>query len=138
MAIPHFEVRCPKDAAEMEKVDANGITLDRCTACGAMWFDANELERLKRDAAAANKLDVGRAGAMPKEDLATRRARALSAPKVQMCPRCNEAMFDHEFPDQSHIHIMTCKRCGGHLLDAGEFVDVTKYSLAERFKAFFS
>lgn len=122
----------------MAKVDANGITLDRCTACGAMWFDANELERLKRDDDAAKRLDTGRTGAMPKADAETRRKMAMKPAKTQKCPRCDEAMHEHEFPDQSHIMIMTCKRCGGHLLDAGEFIDVTKYSLTERFKAFFS
>jgi Zn-finger nucleic acid-binding protein len=138
MPTPNFEMRCPKDGGEMTKVDAHGITLDRCTACGAMWFDSNELERLRKDARAAKDLDVGRTGASSKPDPKFAREKALRSAKEQRCPRCDEAMIEHEYPDQSHIMIMTCKRCGGHLLDAGEFIDVTKYSLTERFKAFFS
>jgi Zn-finger nucleic acid-binding protein len=134
---PHFELHCPKDGAEMEKVNANGITLDRCVSCGAMWFDANELERLRKDARSADKLDVGRTSSGAKAAPAAG-ARATRGTKTQCCPRCEEVMVEHEYPDQSHIMIMTCKRCGGHLLDAGEFVDVTKYSLAERLKSFFS
>ena len=39
-------LNCPKCAAAMEKVTFQNITVDRCTACRGLWFDALEQEHL--------------------------------------------------------------------------------------------
>lgn len=112
----------------MTKVVTAGITLDRCTGCGAMWFDAKELAALQRDGKSARGVDIG----------PTQRTDARIRTKDLRCPRDNELMIEIEFPTQSHIHIMECKTCGGHLLDAGEFHDVTNFTLGEKIRNFFS
>lgn len=123
-----FALKCPKDGETMAKVFTHGITLDRCTGCGAMWFDAKELTALQRNDKAADNVDIG----------ATKRTDARIKSKNLRCPRDNELMVEIEFPTQSHIHIMECKTCGGHLLDSGEFKDVASFTLGEKLKNFFS
>jgi len=112
----------------MDKVDANGIVLDRCVTCGAVWFDAKELEQLQKNKAAAIDIDIG----------PITRSSVPIRTKNLRCPRDNEALSENEYPTQSHIHIMECKVCGGHLLDAGEFKDMTSFTLGEKLKNFFS
>lgn len=112
----------------MTKVATAGITLDRCTGCGAIWFDAKELAALQKNRKAATGVDIG----------PTKRTDAAIRTKNLHCPRDSELMIEIEFPTQSHIHIMECKTCGGHLLDAGEFQDVTSFTLGEKIKNFFS
>ena len=38
---------CPKCNASMELVTYEGVTIDRCTQCKGIWFDANEQKWLK-------------------------------------------------------------------------------------------
>lgn len=112
----------------MDKIDAHGIKLDRCVTCGAVWFDAKELEHLQRDKRTAEAVDIG---------ARTRSAAAIKTRNLR-CPRDNEPMIEVEHPKQSHIMIMECGTCGGHLLDAGEFKDMAKFTLGEKIKNFFS
>jgi uncharacterized protein len=123
-----FDLKCPKDGTVMEKINASGISLDRCPACGALWFDAKELEQLQRNQKAADAVDIG----------ASVRSDAPIKRRNLRCPRDNEAMHEVEAPKQSHIMVMECNTCGGHLLDAGEFKDMAKFTLGEKIKNFFS
>ena len=34
---------CPACSAEIEQVKSKGVTVDRCTGCGGLWFDQGEL-----------------------------------------------------------------------------------------------
>ena len=40
-------MNCPKCQAAMELITFEGVTVDRCTACKGIWFDANEQKLLK-------------------------------------------------------------------------------------------
>lgn len=40
------EVFCPKDQATMQRIERNGITIERCPECGGIFLDRGELERL--------------------------------------------------------------------------------------------
>ena len=123
----HLELKCPKDGTVMSKVVAGGVTIDRCEVCGAMWFDLNELERLLMGKVKSKEIDIG----------ARTRTDAKIKTKNLDCPRDGERMKEIEYPDQSHVHIMKCPTCQGMLFDAGELVDVDKFTLLERMKAFF-
>jgi Zn-finger nucleic acid-binding protein len=126
--MPSLDISCPKDGVKMQRVQIGKITVDRCPNCGAMWFDMNELERLDRDKKAANALDVG---PIVRSDVQVRT-------KNLRCPRCDEPMKERVYPDQSHVLVMECKQCQGKLLDAGEFKDVTDFTVLEKIKAFFA
>ena len=41
-------MRCPKCSHPMERVDFQGVEVDRCTVCKGLWFDALEHELLKK------------------------------------------------------------------------------------------
>src|SRR5690606_38975333 len=46
-------MQCPKCAGTMVAVEHAGVTVDRCAACGGLWFDALEhLTLMKVDGAA--------------------------------------------------------------------------------------
>jgi len=43
-------MKCPKCGMDLATVDFHGVSIDRCTACGGMYFEAGELEEvLKRE-----------------------------------------------------------------------------------------
>lgn len=114
----------------MQGVDVGGIHVDRCAACGAMWFDVGEVERvlqMKYKAAAA--LDKGTAGAA---------SHPMAVQRGLKCPRDGEPLTHRVFPDQSHIVVDECKFCRGMLMDAGELKDAADFTVAERVKSFFA
>jgi uncharacterized protein len=41
----HF-MRCPKCGHDLREEVLDGVTIDRCTFCEGLWFDANELEQV--------------------------------------------------------------------------------------------
>lgn len=41
----HF-MRCPKCGMEMAEVEFRAVTIDACFACGGMYLDAGEIERI--------------------------------------------------------------------------------------------
>ncbi|MBX3166697.1 MAG: zf-TFIIB domain-containing protein [Candidatus Eremiobacteraeota bacterium] len=38
----------PVDGCELEPVQLLGMEVDRCATCGGVWFDAHEVEELRR------------------------------------------------------------------------------------------
>lgn len=42
----HF-MKCPKCGHDLETMDYEGITIDRCTNCAGIWLDPGELEQLR-------------------------------------------------------------------------------------------
>ncbi len=130
MATASFQLRCPKDASPMQRVDIGGFTIDLCTSCGAMWFDVGEVERvLKMKYKAATDIDKGTAGA---------EAHPLAPARTLLCPRDGEKLRPRIFPDQSHITVDECRFCHGMLMDAGELKDAADFTIAERVKSFFA
>src|SRR5262245_31928335 len=80
-------LRCPKDSTFMEKVMVGGIEIDRCAGCGAMWFDAFELDKILAGEHAKDlvkKIDIGSTGRVAG-------GRALGA---VVCPRDRTELLD--------------------------------------------
>ena len=40
--------RCPKCSHDLRPIDHEGVTADYCRACGGLWLDAGELEKLQK------------------------------------------------------------------------------------------
>lgn len=38
----------PEGGCELESVQLHGMEVDRCATCGGVWFDAHEVEELRR------------------------------------------------------------------------------------------
>ena len=111
---------CPKCTGAMETVKVDQYEVDRCSACGGLWFDLREHEHLK-NIPGSERIDTGVA------------AGGASAPALKVdCPRCHTGMIQMAFPDQPHIRYEMCSVCHGLYLDAGEFKDLKQTTLAER------
>lgn len=124
-------LRCPKDSTYMEKVTVGGIEIDRCAGCGALWFDALELDKVLSGAHAKDMvqvLDIGSKGRVSG-------GRALGG---VVCPRDRSPLITVVDPKQSHIEESACTVCGGVLLDAGELKDLSEFTLGERVKGLFA
>lgn len=39
-------MHCPKCGMDLVPIEYRGITLDKCSACGGLWFDAQEFETI--------------------------------------------------------------------------------------------
>jgi PAT family beta-lactamase induction signal transducer AmpG len=118
-------MRCPKCRADMEQIDFEGTEIDRCVICKGIWFDAGEIE-LMRDKAAAVAIDIGDASVGKQSNTIDR----------YQCPRCSGSMVRVVDPQQRHIWYETCSSCSGSFLDAGELLDLSKFTIADIFKGF--
>lgn len=77
------------------------VELDRCYACGGVWFDAGELE-----------LSTGRAVVASKK------------PSDRYCPRCLIPLLNAELT--GNVAVESCRHCKGTFLDAKDIEIVTK------------
>ncbi len=115
----------------MKKVPAGEgalrVNVDKCTACGAFWFDATELQRVLAQRDAADRLDPTRGDY---------RRKGKEEPKGACCPRDGAQLIEVVDKKQPHVHMLTCTVCGGVLLDPGEVRDLSHFSGIERLKGF--
>jgi Zn-finger nucleic acid-binding protein len=107
----------------MEKFTYQGYLVDRCLACGCMWFDHDELERVRGDADAAAAIDG---------PTRVRRRRTELLKSALACPRDRAALVLREHVEQCHVDIDQCPACRGILLDPGELRDLSELTLGER------
>jgi Zn-finger nucleic acid-binding protein len=113
-------LECPKCHSPMELVTYEGITIDRCTRCCGMWFDANEQKALKEQKG-SEAVDVGDPQMGRKMDKIT----------DINCPRCGVAMIRMVHVDQQSTDYEACPNCYGIFLDAGEFRILKDCSMSE-------
>lgn len=120
-------MNCPKCSATMQTITFGGIDVDRCTACGGLWFDAHEKERLKA-IEGSQQIDLGNPSV----------GRANNEIRNTRCPRCTTPMVRMVDGQQPHIWYETCSVCGGSYFDAGEFIDFKEHTLADFFRDLFA
>jgi Zn-finger nucleic acid-binding protein len=111
----------------METVTFEGITIDRCTGCKGIWFDANEQKHLK-ERKGSEVVDAGDVLVGRKMDKITN----------ILCPRCHGPMIRMVDVDQHHIDYEACTTCYGIFLDAGEFKDMKDYTVSEYLRGMFA
>jgi uncharacterized protein len=119
-------MNCPKCSAPMELVTFEDVTVDRCTSCNGIWFDANEQKWLK-EKKGSEVVDSGDAAVGRKMDKITN----------YKCPRCHGAMIRMVDVDQHHIDYEACTVCYGIFLDAGEFKDLKDCTMSEYLQGLF-
>jgi Zn-finger nucleic acid-binding protein len=101
-------MKCVKCEGRLVTKRIEDVDVDQCDACGGIWFDAHELERVLRRAHIEPLL--GKGPARPGDD--ERRGR---------CPRCKgEGYLVQIAARTAPIHVDTCAICGGKWLDGGE------------------
>jgi Zn-finger nucleic acid-binding protein len=116
-------MKCPKCDAEMAAIDHEGITVDRCTACGGLWFDMLELEHLKA-LEGSESIDRGD----------RRTGKKLNKKADIDCPVCKTRLIRMVDRSQPHIWYEACTRCYGVFFDAGEFRDYKEKTVLDFFK----
>ena len=107
----------------MDAVPVGSVDVDRCPACGGMWFDAFEDEAV-REAGAAATLDKGSAAA----------GKWHNRQGSIKCPHGHGPLVRMVDRQQPHIWYESCAVCHGKFFDAGEFKDVAEHSLGDLFK----
>ena len=118
----------------MAQVTVRSITIDKCTSCRGLWFDALEHERLK-SVEGSEEVDAPTATA----PAATAPPPAGPAPSKigdakMTCPVCHTRMIRMTDHRQPHIHYESCTVCHGVFFDAGEFRDFKEHTAAEWFR----
>lgn len=110
---------CPRCAGAMQTVGTNqGVEIDQCLECGAIWLDAGELDELLVDQ------DTDGLGQAPTSVRALReRMQEVLPPqdpvKYRDCPRCGQVMRRSNFGTISGVIVDECLQ-HGVLLDPGE------------------
>ena len=120
-------VNCPKCDVTMQSITLGHVKVDRCEACGGMWFDGREHEVLAQSKENVAKLDTMTPSVGAKKNV----VRDID------CPVCHVRMIRMSVPSQSHIKYESCPVCYGSFFDAGEMKDFATFSVAEQIKAFF-
>jgi Zn-finger nucleic acid-binding protein len=103
---------CLKCTSVLDKARVDDLEVDHCPACGGLWLDHGEIERLSRKIAS----DVDRLRRL----LAGPQAGPPAVPsEVQgSCPACQSQSVKEVA--LGLIHIDFCARCKGLFLDRGE------------------
>jgi PAT family beta-lactamase induction signal transducer AmpG len=116
-------MRCPKCRADMEQLVYDDVEIDRCTFCKGLWFDAGEIGLLHNKEAAA-AIDTG--------DQKT--GKMHNTVNNYPCPRCAGEMVHMVDAKQTHIRYEECNACKGSFFDAGEFADLSEFTISDIFK----
>lgn len=103
-------LNCPHDHTRMEKDRVAGVTTDRCNACGRLWLDDGEMQRLLGDGDTVKTADAGPFG----------KASTRAALGGHVCPRDGSELLEVKHPQRADVVIEVCPVCKGVLLDAGE------------------
>ncbi len=103
-------LRCPNDHGRMERETVGGVSMDRCNACGRLWLDDGEMQRLLASKETVRGADAGPFG----------RESGRAALGGRLCPRDGKTLLEIRHPQQPDVLIEYCPGCRGVLLDAGE------------------
>jgi Zn-finger nucleic acid-binding protein len=103
---------------------AAGVEIDGCNACGGIFLDHRELEKIQ-DAARAGKT-TSSFDAAPRIQRVYERARenaeqaVTGEPEALRCPSCSGEMAEREWGFSTDVMVDTCIECRGVWLDFGE------------------
>lgn len=104
---------CPRDGTELQHVEIQGVSLDKCHTCDGIWCDNGEIERLK---------GVHR----PEEAVETRYGNPSvtrqTVASYMRCPRCGSRLHRYRYTYARPVLVDRCENtaCYGIWLDKGE------------------
>jgi Zn-finger nucleic acid-binding protein len=111
----------------MERIDYQGVELDRCTNCQGIWLDHLEKDDLS-ELKGSESVDIGDPGLGKRYN---------KQDKDIFCPNDGVKLSNMVDANQPHIWYECCPSCFGVFFDAGEFRDFKDHSLLDSFKGFF-
>jgi Zn-finger nucleic acid-binding protein len=101
---------CLKCTSVLDKTRIDEIEVDHCPACGGLWLDHGEIERLSKKMAS----DIDRLRKILNKHEGPP---AVPSDVVATCPACTGEMKEVKLGE---IGIDFCSRCKGFFLDRGE------------------
>lgn len=105
-------MKCPKCLKiDCEKINADGVVVDRCKSCGGIWFDGGELYSL---------VEKGKYYAEFFREPIEITANSIELPLK--CPKCGVAMKKVK---KLNIIIDVCPDCKSVWTDKGEFSQIS-------------
>ncbi len=111
-------MKCPVDGNDLvQQTYEAGIEVDKCPACGGIWLDEQELQRIEDSTENDYQDEIGKLPDLAGQAYAM--AFARSKPPVN-CPRCDREMERREHGSCSQVMIDICPSCRGVWLDQGE------------------
>jgi Zn-finger nucleic acid-binding protein len=123
----NLPIKCPACFNALTSVQVGTVNVDVCRACGGIWFDAFELQRVDEEHETAGDwlLQVERE---PRIQVDTQRKRE--------CPRCEGVKLKRRFySPRRQVEIDECPGCGGYWLDAGELEKIREETETARQEA---
>jgi len=125
-------MNCPKCKTKKlsEKVRAGDVVIDRCSFCGGLWFERDEL-RLAKDKKVkdARWVDIelkDKSLDWFKFDLWKDKSKFKASKDIKFCPHCKIPLYKVNYGD-SGIEIDVCGVCKGIWLERNEFKEIIKY-----------
>ncbi len=114
-------MNCPACNNELQPMKITGVKVQACQgSCGGLWFERNQLKKLKnRNAGAGAEL------------LRVERAEGVHVFRnVQHpCPHCiHNLLYRHYFSRKFRYEIDQCPKCGGYWLDVGALAGLSSRS----------
>ncbi|QDU57870.1 TFIIB-type zinc ribbon-containing protein [Aeoliella mucimassa] len=107
-------MKCPRDGAELATVQVDGIELDKCHHCDGIWFDAGELDKVRKLERSAIEQELEREYGNPE----------VVAGKVDgymRCPRCADGRLNElTYTYKKRVKIDRCDQCHGVWVDDNE------------------
>ncbi len=126
MYMKKAKLLCPKCSSHMEKVEYEGVKIERCKKCKGIWFDMMEKDELKAkhgsESVDSGDKDVGKES---------------DKKKNVNCPKCLTPMIRKADIEQKHIVYEYCNSCHGAFFDAGEFKDFKEETILDYIKKIF-
>jgi Zn-finger nucleic acid-binding protein len=104
----------------MQAVSFEHVTVDRCTHCFGIWFDALELQKIVA-LRGGRTLDIGSREMGKQMDEANRID----------CPHCRAQMLRLVNDRHPEVHYEQCAVCGGAFLDAGELKTIESRTMSD-------
>ncbi len=111
---------CYNTLAEMQ---VGEVSVDVCKACGGIWFDAFELQRVDQEKEAAGE----RLLQIPRDPEVV-----VDPSRKRECPRCDGVkLHRHFFSAKRRVQVDQCPGCAGYWLDADELAAIRAEKNAE-------
>jgi Zn-finger nucleic acid-binding protein len=99
-------VQCPDCGKTAELVRLGMLEIDLCAACGGLWFDRSEIERLPKEVSPEDLSGDVHA-------LVARLSARRPVHKVYpQCPLCHETMNVAQYRKVSGVVVHRCRTCG--------------------------
>lgn len=124
-------IPCPRCGMKTEHFLIEDFGVDRCLSCGAIWFDATELQRVE---GCEHKARVLGSSADNKASV----RHMLRLPDPMRCPRDATPLVLRKHWDQPDVDLDQCPTCHGMLLECGELTDLATSTWQERVRAWWS